>query len=186
MLEIWKSIQDYEDMYEVSSKGRAKSLERISVDKNGVSKPKHEKILTLHRDKITERHPNPHYHIELWKDNKRSVISIHRLVAITFIPNPEGKPQVNHIDGNPANNSVENLEWVTGGENMKHAYRNNLTKPRNSKAVKGINIITGKVIKFDSCCEAARYFNVTQSAIRSALKGYGRSVSACGYKWEYQ
>lgn len=185
MKEIWKTVQDYEGLYEVSSEGRFKSLERITVDKNGVSKKKCEKILTLHKDKVTERHPNPHYHVELWKDNKRSVTAIHRLVAKAFIPNPEGKPQVNHIDGNPANNNVDNLEWCTGGENMKHAYKNKLTKPRQAKAIKGVNVITGNSLSFASCYEASRYFDVTQGAIRSALKGYGRSKSACGYKWSY-
>lgn len=53
---------------------------------------------------------------------------LHRLLATAFIPNPEGKPQVNHIDGKPANNSLENLEWVTQSENQLHAYRIGLQK----------------------------------------------------------
>ena len=68
------------------------------------------------------------YHVELWKDNKRVVRMIHRLVAETFIPNPDGKPQVNHKDGNRMNNSVENLEWATCAENSEHAYRTGLAK----------------------------------------------------------
>ena len=186
MIETWVAIQGYEGMYEVSNTGFARSLERVSIDKNGVKKIKHGKMLTLHKDKITKRHPNTHYHIELWKENKRSVITIHRLVAITFIPNPQGKPQVNHIDGKPSNNNVENLEWCTCSENNIHAYKNNLKTPTGRKAITGVNFITGEILNFDSCCEASRYFNVTQGAIRSALKGYGRSVGACGYKWTYQ
>ncbi len=59
------------------------------------------------------------------RENKQKSISVHRLVALTYIPNPENKPQVNHIDSDRANNNVENLEWVTANENMQHAVQNN-------------------------------------------------------------
>jgi hypothetical protein len=68
--------------------------------------------------------------IQLSFGGKMKQIKIHRLVAITFIPNPENKREVNHKDGNPLNNSVSNLEWVTRSENVKHAYDTGL----NSKA----------------------------------------------------
>ena len=67
-----------------------------------------------------------------WNNNKQKVFSIHREVAKAFIPNPENKPQVNHIDGNKQNNDVSNLEWVTNSENQLHAYQLGL-----NKAVKG-------------------------------------------------
>ena len=74
-----------------------------------------------------------YYHsIKLVNDEgKRKTTRLHRLVAETFIPNPDNKPEVNHIDGNKDNNLKENLEWVTGGENQKHSYKHKLRKPAN-------------------------------------------------------
>ena len=186
MKELWKAIPGYEGLYEVSNKGRVKSVKRLVKDKNGTVKPVHEKELTWHKSKVTARHPVQRYHVELWKDNKRKAVRVHRLVAQAFIPNPEGKPQINHKDGNPANNLVTNLEWATSSENNKHAYDNKLTRAANGKAIKGTNLITGQIIEFNNAGEAARYFNVTSANIRAAIKGYGRSKGACGYKWEYQ
>lgn len=64
--------------------------------------------------------------VELWKNGQRKNFKVHRLVALTFIPNPENKPAINHIDGNKQNNHTSNLEWVTNQENTDHAKVNNL------------------------------------------------------------
>lgn len=183
MKEIWKPVEGYEGLYEVSNTGKVKALKRTVKSYNGLDRSFNEKILTLHSSKITKRHPKPIYHVELWKNNKRKVKLIHRLVAETFIPNPEGKPQVNHIDGNRMNNSVENLEWCTGSENSKHAYKTGLSKPRGCKPIRGINKITGNIKEYPSIEEAARQLNGNSDAIRSCLKG--RSNSSCGFFWEY-
>jgi hypothetical protein len=74
----------------------------------------------------------PYFYISLSKNGKVRKRLVHRLVGETFIPNPENKPQLNHIDGNSQNNKVDNLEWVTNAENTLHAYRTNLNK-RNQK-----------------------------------------------------
>lgn len=186
MNETWKPIRGYEGLYEVSNTGKVKSIQRTFIGKDGAIKPVNEKILSLGKAKVTERHPNAHYTVELWKDNKRKRIPIQRLVANAFIDNIEGKPQVNHIDGNPANNNAGNLEWVTNSENVKHAYDNGLRLKRNCKPIIAVNNITGKEIMFESVAEAARYFNVTEGAVKAPLKGYGRSKYCCGYTIKYQ
>lgn len=183
MKEVWKPVKGFEGLYEVSNTGKVKSLPRTVNAYNGWPRTFPEKILTLHSSKLTKRHPKPMYHVELWKDNKRVVRMIHRLVAETFIPNPDGKPQVNHKDGNRMNNSVENLEWATCAENSEHAYRTGLAKPTGCKAVRDTNKLTGSVVEYQSIEEAARALQGNPDAIRAALKG--RSASSCGYTWEY-
>ena len=171
-MEQWKEVKGYEGSYQVSNTGYVKSF------KNGK-----EKLLTLHSSKLTKRHPEPMFHVELWKNNKRRTFSIHRLVAHHFIENKDGKPQINHIDGNRRNNNVNNLEWVTGSENMLHAYRTGLIKPKNRKPILGRNIKTGDVLFFASAYEASRELNLNADAIRGNLKG--RTKTSGGYVWEY-
>lgn len=171
-MEMWKDIPGYEGEYKVSNYGNVKSF-----------KSKKPKMLTWHQSKLTKRHPEPMYHIELWNNNKRKTFKVHRLVAQAFIPNAEGKPQINHKDGDRRNNHVSNLEWVTGSENMVHAYGTGLTKPRNRKPIKCRNLITNKVIEFESTYEASRNLGLNPDAIRSALKG--RTQTSGGYEWEY-
>lgn len=185
MKEQWKPINGYESLYAVSNLGRVKSLARSIVAKNGAVKPVYEKVLTPNPLPVSERHPNTHYTVELWKGNNRKRLQIHRLVAEAFVPNPENFPIVNHMDGNSTNNICTNLEWCSFSHNNKHAYDNELKTPSSQKAVRGTNVITGEALTFPSIAEAGRHFGVTHCAIRASAKGYGRAKNACGYKWEY-
>lgn len=83
--------------------------------------------------------------VELWNKNGPKSKKIHRLVAEAFLPNPDKKPQVNHIDGNKKNNRLDNLEWVTASENMKHSYDSKIRVPHQERPVRIVE--TGEIFK---------------------------------------
>ncbi len=118
--EVFRPIAGYEDLYLISCSGRVQSLPRWVVC-NGVMALRDGRILK------GSSHPDRYRIVGLWRDGVRWTSYIHRLVAQAFLSNPDGKPQVNHIDGDKANNRMENLEWVTDLENKRHAMETGLT-----------------------------------------------------------
>lgn len=110
--EIWKDIENYEGLYQVSNYGRVKSLPRMYAQKHGII----EKILKL-------QDSNGYLKCQIYKNGKQKRYFLHRLMAIAFIPNPNFLPCINHIDGNKLNNKIENLEWCTRSQNVRHAYK---------------------------------------------------------------
>jgi hypothetical protein len=109
MQEIYKDVQGFEGLYQVSNLGNVKSLKTHN---------KKEKLLT--QENVKSKDVN-YKRVKLHKEGSYKRFLVHRLVAMHFIPNPDSKPQVNHIDNNTSNNVVSNLEWCTGAENMKHS-----------------------------------------------------------------
>lgn len=127
--EIWMPIKGFEGRYEVSNMGRIKSCGGYK------QRSQHGKIYNVWVNEfIMKLHTLKHNYkqIILTKDNKRYGYLVHRLVAEAFIPNTLNKPEVNHIDRDPSNNCVTNLEWVTKLENMRHA-KSNGWNPRLSR-----------------------------------------------------
>lgn len=127
MGEVWKPIKNYEGLYEISNIGRVRSLDRKITDKNGKIKYFKGKVLKARKNK------NGYFIISLCKDGKYETLQISRLVASAFIPNPNNKPCVDHIDTNRENNEVSNLRWVTYKENNN----NDLTRKHMSEGKKG-------------------------------------------------
>lgn len=112
---MWKQIENLN--YEVSEEGVVRNIKTHKIIQGGISTSGYKMV-------------------SLYSENKRLHKQVHRLVAINFIENPENKPQVNHIDGNKLNNNVDNLEWVTGKENMKHALELGIYKKYNNQTYK--------------------------------------------------
>jgi hypothetical protein len=110
MEEVWKDIEGYAGLYQVSNMGRVKSLRK---KKEYIKKP--------------SKQPNGYQHISFTVNRQYTFLYIHRLVAEAFLPNPNQKNEVNHLDGNKSNNTVNNLQWTTAAENTNHAIRTGLT-----------------------------------------------------------
>lgn len=153
MKELWRPVQDYEHLYEVSNIGR---LRRI----NGKIQKIQKTVFGYGR-------------VTLYNKGPYKKIHIHRVVAKAFIENPNNKPEVNHIDGNKLNNVVTNLEWVTKSENRKHAFKIGLQKGKagrlNPMAKKVINTNTGQI--WECASECAKENNINYSTLRNRLNG---------------
>ena len=185
MNEIWKDITGYEGYYQISNKGRIKSLERRVNDNGGV---------VLLNSKILKPVINEkgYLRIGLNKDGKRIYKRVSRLVAEMFISNPENKPQVNHKNGIKTDNNVSNLEWVSISDNVKHSYQvlkrkcsmlgKFGTNNPNSKPI--AQIMNGKIIAiFPAAKEAERITGISQGNIsRCANK---KTKTAGGFQWKY-
>jgi len=152
-MEEWKWIDGYEGEYKISNKGNIKSFKKC---KDG-------KILKPKRDG-----KNKYLMICLSNNGKQKYCLIHRLVAQAFIPNYDNKEEVNHIDGNKKNNTVENLEWVTHIENIHHAFNNKLMTIEVGVYI--IDVFTGKIIKHTkSITSASEFTNISCETIRDIM-----------------
>lgn len=165
MEEIWKDIKGYEGLYQVSNLGRVK---RVRTDR------------LLKGYKLT----GGYLGVNLYKNSVGSTNKIHRLVAQAFIPNPENKPQVNHIDEDKTNNVVSNLEWMTATENNNHGTRNERISKMQSIPIIATNLKTGESQEFYGSCECARQLGLNQSSITDVLKG--RLKQTGGYTFKYK
>lgn len=131
--EQWKDIKGYEGIYEVSSEGRIRKNKNHSFNRGRIVAPGYMmKPIQCH---VKDKKKAGYRYVFLAtgiKGEKSKKFPIHRLVAKAFIPNPENKPEVNHVNTIKHDNRAENLEWVTGLENQIHAFKNNLAiSPKN-------------------------------------------------------
>jgi len=173
MEEIWKDIQGYEGLYQISNLGRVKSFPRLTNRGSG-------SYITKERILKNTLMTIGYNRVELSINSERKFYSIHRLVAIHFIANPENKPQVNHINGIKHDNRIKNLEWCTAIENSRHAFKTGLHGSRkgekHSKSkLKDTDIYKIKALLKNniSCKEISMLFSVSPQAI-SDIK-FGRN-----------
>ena len=147
MEEVWKDIVGYENLYQVSNLGNVK---------------------TVKQNKILKQHISAFGYLRcrMRKNNKTKKIVVHRLVAKAFIPNPENKPCVDHIDTNKQNNNVKNLRWVTYSENMKNPIT---IKAMNTYKYKKVCCLENGEI-FNSISEASKKIGAKPSALSAALR----------------
>ena len=167
---MFQALKDWEGSYEINRAGVIRSLPRNG---NGY------KILELKY--CLDRYGYPI--VTLRRNGKRQQFKVHRLVAKQFIPNPENKPQVNHIDGDKTNFKINNLEWVTVSENIKHAKATGLQcECPNRVPVAQISKTTGEIINtFSSLKEAEDKTGVGWTGISANIRG--KRKSAGGYVW---
>lgn len=138
-MEVWKDVVGFENHYEVSNIGRVKRKAGLTYYKDGRIARFSETILkpSFNR-KGYER-------VYLSVGSKKHTVSVHRLVAKAFIPNPENKATINHIDCNKLNNNVENLEWMTNTENMRHAFNQGIYRERDKTTILNIKHMRDKL-----------------------------------------
>ncbi|MBR1146665.1 NUMOD4 domain-containing protein [Bradyrhizobium sp. AUGA SZCCT0431] len=131
--ETWKDAVGYEGFYQISSKGRVRSASRLINSPWGVKSREYE-------GQIKKSYIGKHGYVvtSFYIDGKMKLVKLHRLLAMAFIPNPENKPQVNHKNGVKHDNTLSNLEWATGKENMRHAIATGLKpSPKYAGALDG-------------------------------------------------
>ena len=152
-----RDIQGYEGLYAVTSCG---------------------KVWSYRRQKFLSPYTNGHGYklVLLYKDGEAKQMRIHKAVAAAYIPNPEGKTDVDHIDENKANNCVNNLRWATRSENVKHSWVDKKIEPR---AVRCVELDR----EFPTMSAAAAFAGIHRQGITNCLAG--KQKTAGGYHWEY-
>lgn len=183
-MENWKDIKGYEGFYQISDLGRIKSLERDVFNSRGiVIRHIKEKILVQSLDR------NGYPGVHLFKNGKSKTTLVHRLVAIAFLPNPENKPQVNHIDEVKTNNAVDNLEWCDSQYNINYGTRTERMVQNRRYSKLGDNPNAKPVFceelnkKFDSIRSAEEELGILRTSIGKACRG--EIKRAGGFHWRY-
>lgn len=170
--QIWRDIPGYENLYQVSNTGKVRSL---NYKKTGKVK------------RLKQHSNNGGYSIiGLWKDGKCKHYLVHRLVAMTFIPNPNNYSEVNHIDENKTNNCVWNLEWCDSSYNANYGSRNERLSKAHRKPIIMLDMNNNPIACFDSVKDANEHIGKDRNYISSIYDcARGGRNTAYGYKWAY-
>lgn len=179
-IEIWKDIEGYEGMYQVSNLGRVRALDRVKPNSGG----------QITKGHVLPQSDNGHGYqfVSLWKFNKGRRFYVHRLVASAFIPNPNNFPIINHKDENKSNNRYENLEWCTQKYNIN--YGNHMKRLKESYIANGNNRPidvydkNGAFLKtFDCSNEVCKELGVHRRGLYLVCQGVAKSYK--GYRFAF-
>ena len=176
--EEWRPVKGYENIIEVSNLGRVRSISRYEKTGNKGRKFVRGKILKC------EKMAKGYIRIKPTRRLGGKRFLVHRLIAETFIPNPNNYPVVNHKDEDKSNNKVENLEWCTPRYNSKYGTCQQRRSIYRKRAVEMIDKNTKEVIEiFDSMKSAEEKTHISAKQISAVCRGYDKS--ARGYYWRY-
>lgn len=185
-MEMWKDIEGYENVYQISNKGNIRSVDRTLSNgrhiKGVLLKPKYDK--------------DGYLNIGLSKNGTKKCFRVHKLVGMSFINNPKGYTMINHKDGIRDNNNADNLEWCDNSYNQWHRCHINNNPPNNDYKKKKVKAILPNNTEyiFDSVTECGEYFGVSRTAIERKLKGKSPNpsfdtrkfaITLYGIKFEY-
>lgn len=186
--EIFLPIKGYEGIYEVSNLGNVRSLDRIIKYGNNAHRPA--KGCNMYK----RLGRNGYLSVGLWLNNKEKRFSIHRLVADTFIDNPNQLAQVNHKNGVKVDNNVCNLEWMSASDNMKHSFRELGTKSYMLGMKGSLHWRSKKITQFTKTGERLNDFENSREAGEAiGTKNHswisaccrGKAKTAYGFKWKF-
>lgn len=185
--EIWKDVPGYSGLYQVSNLGRVKSIERVDANKH------------LVRERILKQSNRGNgYNVVVLYSKGHKMFAVHRLVALAFIPNLDGLPQVNHKNENKTDNRVENLEWCTARQNANYGTnRARISKTRkcSKRCKEDVERRKRPIVQYDLSGKfIRRYDSISDAKIKNGIPVNNGSLNAClkgkqktayNYVWKY-
>ena len=175
-MEEWRAIKGYEGIYEVSSNGRVRAIERFVSGRRGMVRGH---IVAAQKQKTG------YMRICLSKDHKKTYFSVHRLVAEAFVSNPNNYPCVNHLDEDRANNKSSNLQWCTYAQNNNYGTR--CSKISETQRCRGKSFMkidnNNNIVAIYRTMAEAQELGFDRSGIWKCLTG--KKYTYLGFKWEY-